>query len=251
MSVRVIRTQFDPRRIAGLLQWFDASKPSSVTLNGSNVSQWSDLSGAARHATQTTAANQPAYQSTGWGGSYPTIAFTGSSSHFLTFTPFSTSAITIFAAVEPTAAIASGTGADILACNPAVSGTPANSRHRLNFTNFSGYRTVNAYLGANGVAGAVGADVFEQARMHLSVAYDGVSTTSTSSYVIRKNRAGVTSQTSGNFNMEDNTASIGRRSAAGGQYFTGRISSIIIYSRALTLAETQYVEDGLASLYPL
>lgn len=41
--------------------WLDADKPSSITLNGATVSQWNDLSGNGRHATQATAANQPAW----------------------------------------------------------------------------------------------------------------------------------------------------------------------------------------------
>ena len=39
----------------------DASDASSLTLVGSNVSQWDDQSGNARHATQGVAANQPLY----------------------------------------------------------------------------------------------------------------------------------------------------------------------------------------------
>jgi len=41
--------------------WLDASDNSTITLNGSNVSQWDDKSGNSRNATQSTAANQPAY----------------------------------------------------------------------------------------------------------------------------------------------------------------------------------------------
>jgi hypothetical protein len=46
---------------ASLALWLDAEDTASITLNGSNVSQWSDKSGNGRHATQATAANQPAY----------------------------------------------------------------------------------------------------------------------------------------------------------------------------------------------
>lgn len=41
--------------------WLDAADASTVTLNGSTVSQWSDKSGNGRNATQSTAASQPAY----------------------------------------------------------------------------------------------------------------------------------------------------------------------------------------------
>jgi len=41
--------------------WFDAADASSVTLSGSDVSQWDDKSGNTRHATQATGGNQPDY----------------------------------------------------------------------------------------------------------------------------------------------------------------------------------------------
>lgn len=41
--------------------WFDASDASTITLNGSTVSQWRDKSGAARNMSQSTAASQPTY----------------------------------------------------------------------------------------------------------------------------------------------------------------------------------------------
>jgi hypothetical protein len=41
--------------------WVDAKDSSTITLNGSNVSQWSDKSGNNRHLTQGTAVNQPTF----------------------------------------------------------------------------------------------------------------------------------------------------------------------------------------------
>lgn len=59
---------------AALALWLDAEDTASITLNGSNVSQWSDKSGNANHAVQNTAALQPVYSATGWGGK-PSIEF--------------------------------------------------------------------------------------------------------------------------------------------------------------------------------
>lgn len=59
---------FNPKKLAGLELWLDASNSASITLNGSNVSQWDDLSGNGRHATMATAANQPLYLPTGING---------------------------------------------------------------------------------------------------------------------------------------------------------------------------------------
>jgi hypothetical protein len=71
MSPRLLRptpSGFDPRRIGNLAAWFDASVSSSITLNGSTVSEWRDLSGNGRHAVQATAAGQPTYVNSGLSG---------------------------------------------------------------------------------------------------------------------------------------------------------------------------------------
>ena len=57
-----LHSTFDPRRIPGLQAWYDAADSSSVTLDAGRVSQWSDKSGNARHATNTTSGStQPSY----------------------------------------------------------------------------------------------------------------------------------------------------------------------------------------------
>ena len=48
-----------------LALWLDAEDTASITLNGSDVSQWDDKSGNNRHASQATAVSQPAYDATG------------------------------------------------------------------------------------------------------------------------------------------------------------------------------------------
>ena len=61
---------------ADLALWLDAADTDTITLNGSNVSQWDDKSGNARHASQETATNQPAYLATGFNGK-PTLQTDG------------------------------------------------------------------------------------------------------------------------------------------------------------------------------
>lgn len=46
---------------AGLALWLDADDAATITLNGSNVSQWRDKSGNGWHMSQAIAASQPAY----------------------------------------------------------------------------------------------------------------------------------------------------------------------------------------------
>lgn len=66
-----------PSRLSGLALWLDAADASTITLNGSTVSQWNDKSGNNRNVTQATAANQPTYNSAQFNGK-PTLRFDGS-----------------------------------------------------------------------------------------------------------------------------------------------------------------------------
>jgi len=59
-----------------LALWLDADDASTITLNGSTVSQWNDKSGNSRNATQATAASQPTYSATGLNGK-PVLQFDG------------------------------------------------------------------------------------------------------------------------------------------------------------------------------
>jgi hypothetical protein len=57
-----------PNQLSADLQfWVDALETSSITLNGSNVSQWNDLSGNNRHLTQSSGSLQPLYITSGAG----------------------------------------------------------------------------------------------------------------------------------------------------------------------------------------
>lgn len=85
MSVRVIRTQFDPRRIASCNLWLDFSDRQSLTLDGSSlISSISDKSGRGLSFSQDTASNRPSVSSLNGRpcGSWPTSSNTVS----LTFT---------------------------------------------------------------------------------------------------------------------------------------------------------------------
>jgi hypothetical protein len=75
---------------SSLALWLDAEDTASITLNGGNVSQWSDKSGNGRHATQATAANQPEYvASTAILGGKPSVGGTAATGYELvgTITP--------------------------------------------------------------------------------------------------------------------------------------------------------------------
>ena len=74
-STQVYGRQWTPADIS-TLGWYDAADSSTITLNGSTVSQWDDKSGNVRHLTQPTAVKQPLYEAIGYNG-LPTLTFDG------------------------------------------------------------------------------------------------------------------------------------------------------------------------------
>ena len=57
-----------PAQLPGLGLWLDAADASTITLNGSTVSQWNDKSGNNFHLSQANAALQPRYVAAGMNG---------------------------------------------------------------------------------------------------------------------------------------------------------------------------------------
>ena len=87
---------------ADLALWLDAEDTASITLNGSNVSQWNDKSGNGRNVSQAVAASQPAYQATGFVGK-PGIYFNGTATHLFNTSAFMYDAgsVSVFSAMRP------------------------------------------------------------------------------------------------------------------------------------------------------
>ena len=52
---------FNPLTITGCQLWFDAGDATTVSLSGSNITQWNDKSGNGRNVSQATTANQGTY----------------------------------------------------------------------------------------------------------------------------------------------------------------------------------------------
>jgi len=72
-----ITSGWNPSQLgADLALWLDAADADTITLNGSDVSQWDDKSGNGRNVSQATAAQQPTFVSNGLNGK-PTISFDG------------------------------------------------------------------------------------------------------------------------------------------------------------------------------
>lgn len=101
MSPKLLRPRasgFNPKSIQGLAVWLDANDASTITLNGTTVSEWRDKSGNLRNYSQSTAANQPG---TGTVNGRTSVRAAAGSRVQLTAASFSLSAYTAFAVVVP------------------------------------------------------------------------------------------------------------------------------------------------------
>lgn len=56
-----IGSSYDPTTISNLVAYFDSADPASVTASSNAIGQWSDKSGNGNHAVQTTTAQKPVY----------------------------------------------------------------------------------------------------------------------------------------------------------------------------------------------
>lgn len=73
---------FSPSDISGLQLWLDADDSSTITLNGSTVSQWNDKSGNSYNVSQGTASYQPTYSTAQLNGKN-VVTFDGTADHIL------------------------------------------------------------------------------------------------------------------------------------------------------------------------
>jgi hypothetical protein len=64
---------------ADLVGWYDASDSGTLTLSGSEVTQWDDKSGGGYDLSQGTSARRPIYGATSFNSSYPGLTFNTSS----------------------------------------------------------------------------------------------------------------------------------------------------------------------------
>lgn len=232
---------FDPRLIPGILLWLDAADSATITLNGSNVSQWRDKSGFGRHAFQTTAANQPAYTTRGRNGRN-VLTFTSGSSNRLR-APFmltlsSETAIVVashdtntflsrfsrfFTQTVTTDGTATGTlSADENAANqyiPIIRDGTSNS-----FASF--------FSGAFRASLAFQFDQFAMfsSRHTGTLIANGLNNLTQATFA--------TSQWSGRFNA----AVIGASGASAGDgFFTGQMAEVLVYNRALSDSEMAFI----------
>jgi hypothetical protein len=94
------RLGFVPTDLDGCILWLRSDL--SVTVSSGDVSSWGDRSGSGHHATQSTAADQPAYLASGWSNGLPTVDFDRANTEWMSLGSMSDSAssYTLFAALD-------------------------------------------------------------------------------------------------------------------------------------------------------
>jgi hypothetical protein len=243
MSPRLLRpraTGFNPKSISGLVLWLDVTQTSSLTFNGSNVSQANDLSGNGYHFTQSTGANQPAYVSTGMNGK-PAVQFSNSAASLMNSSatianvvgsPTTSPQFTIFSVIK----LPSGTSQLTFGSN-----SDANGRllYVVRFGASTFFDVVNAADGRLGV-------IISQAEAEsvaLHTLYKSGSTQTS-----RYNGAEKATKTNATSNYSSTSATIQLGKALGvGQ--DGIFSEQLWYNRALSVSEISTVEKYLASKF--
>ncbi|CAB4200295.1 hypothetical protein UFOVP1355_38 [uncultured Caudovirales phage] len=112
---------WQPSQIATDL-WLDAEDTSTITLNGSTVSQWNDKSGNNRNAVQATAVNQPTYNTTGLNGKPALDTSAGSRAMRSSFgSTITVDAINVFVVFKATAIVG---GAQLFDVRNSANGLP-------------------------------------------------------------------------------------------------------------------------------
>jgi hypothetical protein len=86
---------------SALALWLDADDASTITLNGSTVSQWNDKSGNGRNVSQATAANQPTLTASGLNGK-PVLTFDGVNDYLAAASPLIGTTHSLFVLFTPT-----------------------------------------------------------------------------------------------------------------------------------------------------
>jgi hypothetical protein len=225
---------FDPRTIPNCALWLDPADTSSVTLNGSNVSQLRDKSGLGYNMSQSTAGNQPTYST----------ALNGN--RMLTFTQASS---TRLSNVSFPAFIGAGPASYFLVeYNMTGTGNPGP----FGYSAGPNFGLIYQYNPGNVVGGTVFISGFQPFRDVTTFDVAFYSPVPRISYLNIPNTGSgmvgfingvsrsVGTQTAGTYS---GTFSVG--SGTNG-FISGNICELIVFNRSLTIPERQQIEGYLA-----
>jgi hypothetical protein len=240
MSPRLLRpvaSGFDPRRIAGLVAWFDSTDNSKITTD-TGVSVWTDKANGYT-LEQSTGANQPTLSTIGGAQAFSyngSSQFLRSTSAGLVGTPNGTG-------IKPYTGFVVAQRAT--AANSCAAGFFSSASNGI-MSNFAETRTGFFLALRHGItaqfvpSSAIGYAANTPAVINSVIA---------STYVMRSNGAQIlsTASTTTADNMTCNRFTVGvlDRSSIS-DYYSGLVGDVLIYNRVLTATEIATVEKYLA-----
>jgi len=214
-NVGAVGAEFSLTEISGLQAWYKFD--TNITLNGSTVSEWGDSSGNGNDLTQTTASEQPAYNS-------GDIDFDGSNDYMALDSALDLTSFTIFAVIDlddttnETLLGNGSTNADFFRI--------AGSTWTLRTDGNSFQNNMSTTAGTN---------------KHLLTLYTDVGASSTTYYLEADGTA------ESNAAIDNRTFTVGDigRNSAGAQFFNGKVSEVAIFNTALSTADRETVEQDI------
>lgn len=228
-----------PSTIPGLKLWLDATR--GITKDGSNkVSQWDDLSGEANHATQTSDANKPTWESPSSGvNGNAALAFDGSASYMT-----ANGAAAIFSGSDKPFSVAiafklnntTTAGKCYFGAGRSSSATPCQELYMAN--NHRAFRRDDASASSNPTGGTA-----NTSTNVVSVVFSGtaISVYDKGSVVINAAAHDVGTMTIDRVGI----GALVRNTVS--EFFNGRICEICLYDSALGTSDRQALEEYLTS----
>jgi len=233
---------FNPLGVGGCALWLDAADPSTVTLSGSNVTQWRDK---ANSVAFTASSTNPTVSTTKYGGQ-SAIQFGGSAY-------FSNSSFVYTIATHSTFVVVGETSTHTNNAGILSFGTSGTDYNRTNAKSYNtAYGPNNWYFGmdqafqAGGFSTGLGANTPTPFALYSDTFGAGTLT----GYMNGTQSNTATSAAT----FSDSTGLlIGARSTAGSPSgpITGVIAEVILFTRVLSTIERQQVESYLANKWGL
>lgn len=242
--LRPLQTGFSPQKIAGLQLWLDASDSSTMTLNGTTVSEWRSKAGSIA-VSQATAAAQPTL-TTNYVNGRSALTFDGGDVLYSSSAPLAIAPCTSFVVLDETTAVnfagalvgSPASGDDFGLTTAFITAARDTGNVIIRASNVGAAATIAlSATSANQGAAAYG-------RKLVSAAVGG------STAFLRVNAVQGTTDAAHTASGSSAGTLIGGRfvgSAVSASFrFNGRICEILHYSQELSAAQIQTVERWLA-----
>ncbi len=227
--------------LTGLHSWYDASNAASITSSGGLVSQWNDLSGNNRHASQSTSAYRPVTGTTTQNGKN-VINFDGTTQYLIADASITSNAFTLFSVYKRNSGASNyGRVFSLWGVSPLDYDNTNSFEVHASALSFGGVTPplVGLYRNSTQVAGST---ISYGTAYLFSGTLDGGNWSQNNSGTI------VTGTTpTAATNVTKNTLGAGMALGGGDAYFNGWFAEQIIFTRILSAGEITTVRNYLSS----